>query len=193
MQVEDVVWIFRRRRAVPHRCRDDPRVHLDALSVRGREQRLQRVKTRSDRFVHRQPRTKAEAVATAYDLGHDRVRVGGLGRTDKRVDLGLVVDALAEGVRPERAELAGRCCRPDRSDLRRERRERAGEVNEYSRKRGELQRFPFPTARNGLLTPSLRAWGRGVKRPSEGFGEGRSYQSSVIFSQDHLVLRLSLS
>lgn len=59
-----------------------------------------------------------------------------LRRADERVDLGLVVDAFAESIRPERAELAGRRRRPDRSDLRGEGGERASDVEEDSRKRG---------------------------------------------------------
>jgi len=61
--------------------------------------------------------------------------VSRLRRADERVDLGLVVDAFAESIRPERAELAGRR-RPDRSDLRGEGGERASDVEENSRKRG---------------------------------------------------------
>lgn len=144
-------------------------MHLDALRVRGRQEGLEGVKTGGDRLVYGKPRAKAEAVAAAYDLGDDRVRMSRLRRADKGVDLGLVVDAFAERVRPEGAELPGRRRRPDRSDLRREGGERAGYVEEDSRKRGELQRFPFPTACNGLLTASLRACGGRVKQPSEGF------------------------
>ena len=136
MQIEDVVRVLRRRRAVPHGCRDDPRVHLDALRVRGRKEGLERVKPGRQRLVYGKARAKAEAVPAAYDLGDDRVGVSRLRRADEGVDLRLVVDAFAEGVRPERAELPGRCRRPDRSDLRGEVGERAGYVEEDSRKRG---------------------------------------------------------
>jgi hypothetical protein len=131
-------------------------MHLDALCVSCRDEGLQGIEPGSDRLVHGEPRAKAEAVAAPDDLRHDRVGVDGLGRADERIDLALVVDALAERVRPERAELAGRGRRPDRSNLRREGGERAGDVPEDSRERGELQSFPFLNARNGLLTTSLR-------------------------------------
>lgn len=94
--------------------------------------------------MHREPRPQAETVAAPDDLRDDRVRVRRLGRRDERVDLRLVVDAFAEGIRPEGAELAGRRRRPVRSDLRRKDRERASQVPQDSRKRGELQVLSLP-------------------------------------------------
>jgi hypothetical protein len=111
-------------------------VDFDALRMRRRDERLERVEPGGERFVHRKARAKAEAVAPAHDLGDDRVRVGSLGRADELVDLGLGIHAFAERIRPERAELAGGRRPSDRSDLRRKGREQAGQVPEDSRKRG---------------------------------------------------------
>jgi len=55
---------------------------------------------------------------------------------DERVDLRLVVDAFAEGIRPEGAELASGRRRADRSELRRNDREQTGQIPKDSRKRG---------------------------------------------------------
>ena len=82
------------------------------------------------------------------------------------VDLRLVVDTFAEGIRPEGAELAGRRGSPVRRDLRREHREQASHVPQDSRKRGEFQSFPFLVACNGSLTTSLRVALDRVKRAS---------------------------
>src|SRR4029079_5301279 len=127
---------------------------------------LQRVESRSDRLVDREARLQAEAVAPSDHLRDDRVRMRVLRGREERVDLGLVVDALAESIRPEAAELAH--CRglPERSDLRGKRREQAGHIPKNSRKRGELQSFSFLAACNGLLTTSLWVGLDRVKRAS---------------------------
>ena len=57
-------------------------------------------------------------------------------RRDERVDLRLVVDALAEGVRPEGPELAGRRSGPGQRAVRGEGREQTGHIPKDSRKRG---------------------------------------------------------
>ena len=136
MKKEDVTRVLGRRGAVPHRIRDHPRVHLDTLPMRRVDERLQGIESRSDRLVDREARSKAEAVAAAHDLSHDRVRVRRLRRGQQRVDLRLVVEALAEGIRPEGAELARSCASPSRRAVRWECREQAGQVPENSRKRG---------------------------------------------------------
>ncbi len=118
---------------------------LDALSVRGVDEGLERVESGRDRLVHREARPQAEAVAPPDHLSDDRVRVDGLGGRDERVDLPLVVDAFTEGVRPERAELAGGRRRPVRRDLRGKDGEQASHVPEDSRERGELQSFSLPS------------------------------------------------
>ena len=95
--------------ALPDAGRDEPGVDLDALRVRRVDERLQRVERRrrdpGDRRA-REARVVAEAVAAPDDLGHDRVHVGVLHVGHELVDLGLGVDAVAEGVDPERAQLA---------------------------------------------------------------------------------------
>jgi hypothetical protein len=145
MEVEDMARVCRRGGAVPHRRRDDPGVDLDALSVRRRDERLQRIERAGDPRCERETGTQAEAVSTSYDLRDDRVRVCGPGRGDERVDLRLVVEPIAEGVGPERAELtAGRGGRRD-GKLLRDRPEREAEERQDEREREEPQ-FPFPNA-----------------------------------------------
>jgi len=124
--------------------------------VRRVDERLERVESRGDRLVHWKACTEAEAVAAAHHLGHDRVRVRRLRRGDERVDLRLVVDAFAEGIRPEGAELARRGRRSDRRNVWRIQGEQAGQIPKDSRKRGELQTFPILNACNASLTTSLR-------------------------------------
>ena len=141
VQVEDMGRLAWRRRAVPHRGGDDPGVHLDAAGVRRGDERVQRVEGRR-RDVDLRPRDRcpqAEAVAAPHHLGDDGVEVRGAGRGDERVDLGLIADALAERVGPERAELPADRRRGARAELRRKRGEDAREEREGGREGGEPQ------------------------------------------------------
>ena len=53
VQVEDVVGIPRRRRAVPNRIRGHPGMDLDALPMGGVDERLERIESGCDGLVHR--------------------------------------------------------------------------------------------------------------------------------------------
>ena len=145
VKIEDVVRIVRRRRAVPDGGGDDPCVDLDPLSVRRLDERLERIETGSDtRIGHRHARAEAEAIAATNDLGDDRIGMGGPGRGDERAYLRLVVEALAERVRPERAKLpTHHRCRRD-GVLRRKRSEQASQVGHQRRESDQLQVFPSP-------------------------------------------------
>src|SRR5688572_8249606 len=93
--------------AVPDRRGDDPRVDLDALGMRLRDERIERVKwERCDaRLRARHHRTVAEAIPAASHLDDERVEARGLRLRDELGDLRLVEDALAERIHPVRAEL----------------------------------------------------------------------------------------
>jgi hypothetical protein len=68
-----------------------------------------------------------------------------LGGGDERVDLRLVVEAVAERIGPERPELAARGRRRSERELARDRPERVTDERQDERERKELQ-FPFPIA-----------------------------------------------
>jgi hypothetical protein len=62
--------------------------------------------------------------------------VHGLRCCDELVDLRLVIDAFAEGVRPERAELTGCRRRSDRRKIGRKYGEQAGQIPKDGGERG---------------------------------------------------------
>ena len=113
MQVERVIRVDRRRRAVPQRRRDDPGVDLNSSRVRLRDDRSKRVVRpwRDPGLGSRHAGAIAETIATPADLHDQRVDVRRLCRVHELRDLRVVEDPFAKRVHPERTKLACRGAR----------------------------------------------------------------------------------